>query len=162
MKIIKYITMVPLIAVMLTSCASEEKGNSEQTAINSSSNEKVKANDAEDKLNKVTTYAIKRKTVKEEVSIIIDETFNSSFLSENPNAWVKIKPSDKPNQITFAVMPSGDSNGQPIKTNPANEICSGEGHLFASCVSDWLMANPNGCLILTQSDGIYAANNEEC
>lgn len=80
MKIIKYITMVPLIAVMLTSCANDEKENSEQTAIKSSSEEKVKTNDAEDKLTKVTTYAIKRKAVKEEVSIIIDETFNSSFL----------------------------------------------------------------------------------
>ncbi len=162
MKIIKYITMVPLIAVMLTSCANDEKENSEQTAIQSSSEEKVKTNDAEDKLTKVTTYAIKRKAIKEEVNIIIDETFNSSFVSENPNAWVKIKPSDKPNQIIFAVMPNGGSNGQPIITNPANQICSGEGHLFASCVSDWLEANPNSCLFITHSDGIYSANDEGC
>lgn len=59
-------------------------------------------------------------------------------------------------------MPNGGSNGQAIKTNPTNEICSGEGHLFASCVSDWLEANPDGCLVITQSDGTYAANNEEC
>ena len=103
-----------------------------------------------------------REDIESEITTITNETFNSTFLSEYPNAWLTIKPADSSNQVTFSIMPSGDDDGNPIITDPNKVVCSGGGYSFVSCVSDWFDLNPDGCLVITQSGGSFSANDEGC
>ncbi len=149
-------------AIMITSC---EKGvglNSEQMTLNSNSEVKANTNFTTDKSAEIMTYTINRENIEKEILTITDETFNSAFLSEYPNAWLTINPTDSSNQVTFNIMPNGDDDGNPIITDPNTVVCSGGGYSFVSCVSDWFDLNPDGCLVITQSGGSFSANDEGC
>lgn len=163
MKNFKYIVIAALASLMITSCWMEEEGmNQENTTPDGNTEVKASTNFTTDTSAEIMTYTINREDIESEITTITNETFNSSFLSEYPNAWLTIKPTDSSNQVTFSIMPSGDDDGNPIITDPNKVVCSGGGYSFVSCLSDWFDLNPDGCLVITQSGGSFSANDEGC
>lgn len=154
--------MAAIAAIMITSCEKEEEKNTEKITLSSNSEVKSNTNFVTDKSAEIITYTINREEIENEILTITNEKFNSSFLSENPNALLTIKPADSSNQVTFNIMPNGDADGYPIITDPNTVVCSGGGYSFVSCVSDWFDLNPDGCLVITQSGGSFSANDEGC
>ncbi len=159
-KLIKGALFLALVGTIMVGCEKDESQPNQSSINNQSITTKTK--NSVNKSAETMTYTINREDIEDEVLTITDETFNSTFLSENPNSWVTIVPSDVPNQMTVTIMPNGDDNGNPVTPSPDKIVCSGSGYSFASCVSDWFDNNPDGCLAITQSNGTYSADDEGC
>lgn len=158
-KIQMFSSVLMLITLTLFSCEKESNKLNEESS-NDGIVKREKNDSVENKSDSDFSYDINKIDLENELELLLDNTFNSNFLTDYPNASAKVKPSLAPNKYTITIQAGGSGSPVPPPTN--RKVCEGSGFRFVKCVANWFEDHPNGCLVITQKNGTYYADDEGC
>ena len=103
------------------------------------------------------SYNIAKEDFEEELTVLLDESFNADFLEDYPNATLSIVASSDVS-YSLTITPNPDGDPQPLY----QVVCSGTGYSFVLCCKNWFDAHPDDCLTISYSSEseAYSADDD--